>query len=165
MVKYKLETDKYTNSLVGAFLAGEVKLTYTNKIKKADRSKVSSSQKAVDILRRIFTEETIELREQFAFLLLNRANEVIGWYNLSIGSISGTVADARYIVQCAILANASAVILAHNHPSGALQPSQSDITLTDKIANACLLFDIKVLDHIILTSESFYSFADNGKLN
>ena len=164
MVKYKLETDKYTNSLLGAFLAGEVKLTYTNKIKKADRSKVSSSQKAVDLLRRIFTEETIELREQFAFILLNRANEVIGWYNLSIGSISGTVADARYIVQCAILSNASGVILAHNHPSGQLQPSQSDITLTDKIKNACLLFDINVLDHIIVTTESFYSFLDNGKL-
>lgn len=165
MKKNKLETNMYTDSLVGAFLAGEVKLTYANKIKKADRSKLSSSDKAVELLRKIFTEDTIELREQFAFILLNRANEVIGWYNLSVGSISGTVADVRYIVQCAILANASGVILAHNHPSGALQPSQSDIVLTDKIAKACLLFDINVLDHVIVTTDSFYSFADNGKLN
>lgn len=164
MTKYKLKTDKHTDSLIGAFLAGEVKLTYANKIKKADRSKISSSDKAVQLLRNIFTEDTIELREQFAFILLNRANEVIGWYNLSVGSISGTVADVRYIVQCAILANASGVILAHNHPSGALQPSQSDITLTDKIKNACLLFDINVLDHVIVTTDSFYSFADNSKL-
>jgi DNA repair protein RadC len=164
MRKYKLKTDKHTDSLVGAFLAGEVKLSYVNKIKKADRSQVKTSHKAVDLLRNIFTEDTLELREQFAFILLNRANEVVGWYNLSLGSISGTVADVRYIVQCAILANASGVILAHNHPSGALQPSQSDITLTDKIKNACLLFDINVLDHIIVTTESFYSFLDNGKL-
>ena len=109
-------------------------------------------------------EGKIEYVEQFAILLLNRANEVLGVYKVSSGGITDTVADPKQIFTAALKANACSLVLSHNHPSGNLKPSKQDEELTRKIKEAGSYLDIKVLDHIIVTSETYYSFADEGLL-
>ena len=101
----------------------------------------------------------------FVILLLNRSNSVLGIMEVSKGGISGTVTDVRVILQAAIKSNASGIILCHNHPSGNINPSESDSKLTQKIKEAGQLMDIQLLDHIIITKEDrCYSFADNGPI-
>lgn len=139
----------------------EVKLSYKPMIKGSDSTKVDSSYKAVNYLRSIWSDD-IEHIENMFLLVLNRSNKIIGYYHVSKGGISGTVADIRIMMQVAILMNASSIILAHNHPSGNLQPSEEDKTITNKVINAAKLFDIKTLDHIILTEDSYLSFQDEG---
>jgi len=95
-------------------------------------------------------------------ILLNRANRVIGIFNLSTGGTVGTVAEPKLVFASSILRNASSIILAHNHPSGNLKPSTADTELTKKMKEAGKLLDIPVLDHLIVTSEGYYSFADEG---
>ncbi|MDZ7650383.1 MAG: JAB domain-containing protein [Cytophagales bacterium] len=95
-------------------------------------------------------------------MLTNRANKVLGIFELSTGGVSGTVADPKLIFAAALKGAASGMILAHNHPSGNLQPSQADLDLTKKIREAGKLLEIQLLDHVIVTSEGYYSFADEG---
>ncbi len=142
----------------------EIKISYTTNVKDADRPKVTSSRDCVALFREIFPLEQIELREAFYILLLNRANKVLGFLRLSEGGISGTVADPRLIFSTALKANACSVILAHNHPSGNTQPSAADVQLTKNISEGGKILEITVLDHIILTKESHFSFADEGLL-
>jgi DNA repair protein RadC len=98
-------------------------------------------------------------------MLLNRSNAVLGMMKVSKGGISGTVTDVRVILQAAIKANASGIIVCHNHPSGNIQPSETDSRLTQKIKEAGQVMDIQLLDHLIITTEGrYYSFADNGLL-
>ena len=98
-------------------------------------------------------------------MLLNRANAVLGLLQLSKGGISGTVTDLRVLFQAAIKANVLGFVAAHNHPSGNLNPSESDLKLTRKIKDAGVMLDLQLLDHIILTADgNYYSFADNGNL-
>ncbi len=142
----------------------EVKLSYSAKVKPSERPQISSSKDALTICKSLWPADTIELKEFFYTLLLDRANKVLGAVRIGEGGISGTVADVRHIFQSAILSNCSSLILAHNHPSGNTQPSEADIKLTRKIAKAGELHDIKVLDHVILTCENYYSFADEGMI-
>jgi DNA repair protein RadC len=102
--------------------------------------------------------------EEFWILILNRANQIIKVENISKGGISGTVVDSRLIFKSAIENLASGIILCHNHPSGNNKPSQADIDLTKKLAQAGSLLDVKVLDHIIIAGSAYYSFADEGSL-
>ncbi|WP_395804172.1 RadC family protein [Daejeonella sp.] len=125
---------------------------------------VNSSNAAFDILKKLFPQETICLQEQFVVLYLNRANKVLGSYQLSKGGLTGTVADVRLILSVALKTLASGLILAHNHPSGNLKPSEADIGLTKKIKQSAKLMDIELLDHIIISSEGYYSFIDDGVL-
>ena len=97
-------------------------------------------------------------------LCVNRAQKVLGWFKISQGGVSGTVVDPKIIMQVALNANASGIILSHNHPSGNLQPSDSDVRLTKKIESGCEFMEISLLDHVILTSEGYYSFADEGQI-
>ncbi len=97
-------------------------------------------------------------------IYLNRANKVLGIYAASSGGISGTLVDSRLIFAAAIRLGASALMLCHNHPSGNLKPSQNDKALTHKIKSAAAILDITLHDHIILSPEGFYSFADEGIL-
>jgi len=109
--------------------------------------------------------DSIEHIEEFKLLLMNQSNSVLGIMPVSKGGLSGTVTDVRLIFQGAIKANASGIIVCHNHPSGNLNPSESDIKITQKIKEAGNLMDIQLLDHLILTMDgSYYSFADNGLL-
>lgn len=98
--------------------------------------------------------------EQFKVLLLNTANKVLGISDISTGGVSSTVADPRIVFTTALKANASKIILAHNHPSGNLRPSQSDTDLTIKMKEAGRFLDIMVLDHLIITNEGYYSISD-----
>ncbi|MEO8885821.1 MAG: DNA repair protein RadC [Mucilaginibacter sp.] len=100
--------------------------------------------------------------EEFWIVLLAQSNKVIAKELISRGGINGTVADPKIIFNIALQHNAVAIILVHNHPSGSLKPSQQDIDLTKKIANAGKMLDIGVYDHLIITNESYYSFADDG---
>lgn len=140
----------------------EVKLVYIPKVKNSQRPKISTSQDVYDLV--ITTWEGIDHFESFKVLMINRANRVLGVKTISTGGVTGTVADPRIIFQTAILANASGIILLHNHPSGNLPPSDSDLSLTHKLKKAGVLLEIPVLDHIIVTSERYFSFADEGKL-
>lgn len=139
----------------------EVQLTYKTKVKPSERVQVKSSINAVDILRPFYGDD-IEYIEKMYVIYLNRANKVLGVNLLSTGGTSGTFCDPKMIFQGAILANASAIILSHNHPSGTLNPSEADINLTKKVKQGCELFDMSLLDHVILTPEYYYSFADEG---
>ena len=142
----------------------EVKLSYKSKVKASERPNVRNSKASFDILLKHFDYDTIEYKESLKMLLLNRAKKVLGVMNISEGGTAGTTADIKVIMQCALLGNADGIILCHNHPSGTLQPSSEDMTLTQRVKSACNVMDIQLLDHIILTSEHYYSFADEGRL-
>lgn len=104
-------------------------------------------------------------QEFFYVLFLNRANKVTGYYLASIGGVTGTIADPRLIIKAAALSNCVSMVMCHNHPSGSIKPSRADIELTQKIKQCAEFFDIKVLDHIIITETSeYFSFADDGQL-
>jgi DNA repair protein RadC len=125
---------------------------------------IRNSEDVAAVARKCFDADSIGWVETFIVIALNKANKVMGFYKVSSGGITGTVADPRVIFQFALLSNAVALIVAHNHPSGNLQPSQADETMTRRIKEAGKLLDIKLLDHIIVTETSFYSFADEGNL-
>jgi len=102
------------------------------------------------------------VHEEFWILFLNRSNKVINRMKLSQGGISGTVTDVRMMMKKAIEYLASGIIVCHNHPSGNLNPSESDTKITQKIKEAGNLMDIQLLDHLIISDKDYYSFADNG---
>lgn len=144
------------------FNVAEIGLTYSLKIKASERPQIKTSKDSYEIFLRYFL--TIEHCESMYLLLLNRANKVLGIKHISTGGTSGTVCDPKIIFQVALKGNASNIILAHNHPSGNLDPSGADRTLTAKIVSAGKFLDLPLLDHLIVTSESYYSFADEGCL-
>lgn len=142
----------------------EVELSYKSKVKASERPCISSSGDAAAILKGIWDENKIEFVEQFKVLLLNRSNKVLGWVDISTGGVTGTVADPKLILVAALKANACGIILSHNHPSGSLRPSRADEEMTQKIKMGAQFLDIRLMDHIIITSESYFSFADEGLL-
>ena len=142
----------------------EVKLTYKSKIKASEREQVQTSKKAYKLLLSVFDTETIQYRESLKMLLLNRAKKVLGICSISEGGINETSADLHLIMQAAILGNAFGIILAHNHPSGHLKPSLADDQLTQRVKEVTKLLDIHLHDHLIITDESYYSYADEGHI-
>jgi DNA repair protein RadC len=144
------------------YQVAEIQLSYKSNVKASERPKISNSKDAYEVFLCSWDDSKIEFVEQFKVMLTNRANKVLGIFELSSGGVSGTVADPKLIFAAAIKANACGILLAHNHPSGATQPSQSDIALTKKIKEGGKLLDVQLLDHIIVTAESHYSFADEG---
>lgn len=145
-------------------VVAEVKLTYSTHVKPASRQWIKNSKDIYQILLQIWDAETVELREEFKILLLNRANRLLGFYNLSAGGVSGTVVDPKLVFSTALKANASGIILAHNHPSGSTTPSPQDISLTKKIREGGKLLEIQLLDHLIYTVDGYLSMADEGML-
>lgn len=142
----------------------EVELVYKTKVKHSDRIQVKGSEQLHTLLRELYREDSIDLQEVFIVLFLNRAAKVIGYWEASKGSRTGTVIDPALLMKAAIDCGACYIVLTHNHPSGNLQPSRADRELTEKIKLGASYFDIKVMDHIILTSEGYLSFADEGLL-
>ncbi|HEY0057115.1 MAG TPA: JAB domain-containing protein [Pedobacter sp.] len=128
------------------------------------RPKITKSSDAFEVLKKHWNLETIDFLEHFKVMLLNRANKVLGIIEISTGGMAGTIADPKVIFIAAIKSAASGIVLAHNHPSGNRQPSQADINLTKKLRSGGELLDIAVLDHLIISSEGYYSFADEGLL-
>jgi len=143
----------------------EIKISLkVDKVKKSELTKITSSKDGYEVLQQIFDADKIDWIEEAIILCLNRANKVIGFYKLSSGGQSGTVMDQKVIFTIALNCTASGIIIAHNHPSGQLFPSDADIRITKTIKDAGDIMDIKLLDHIIVTDEGYYSFADSGKL-
>ena len=149
---------------LGNMQVAELKLVYKSMVRASEREKINSSRKAYEIFLQYWNEEHIELLEEAKVLLLNRANKVLGIYELSIGGSTGTIVDPRVVFSVALKANACAIILAHNHPSSNLKPSQADMALTRRIRQGGELLEIQLLDHLIVTPEGYYSFADEGAL-
>jgi DNA repair protein RadC len=141
----------------------EITLKYkTGEIKKAQ---IKSSSDAADYMRQMYDADALEITECFIAMFLNRANNSIGWIKISQGGIAGTVVDVRLILATALKCGASGMIVAHNHPSGNLSPSDADIKITQKINKSSEIMDIKLLDHLIIVQgQDYYSFADNGML-
>ena len=141
----------------------EIKISYSTT--STSKIKITSVNKAFEVLLNSWDLDTIELQEEFKVLLLNRANEVLGIYPLSKGGISGTVVDSRLIFAVALKCNATAIILSHNHPSGNLKPSNNDITITNSIKKCADFLEITLIDHLIITRNGFFSFSNEGKLS
>ncbi len=141
----------------------EIEISYKPLIKPSEMVKISCSGDAEKIFRSIW-DSSINYRESFYALYLNRANNVLGYQLISIGGLTGTLVDNRCIFQAALKANAVSIILAHNHPSGSKDPSNSDMSITRKIKEAGSLLDITLLDHLIMLQEDYVSFADEGIL-
>jgi DNA repair protein RadC len=141
----------------------EIKVSY--KTTNTPKIKVTNVNKAFEVLLSLWDLDTIELQEEFKVLLLNRANEVLGIYPLSKGGIAGTVVDSRLIFAVALKCNATGIIIAHNHPSGTLKPSDVDITLTRSIKKCADFLEITLIDHLIITKNGFFSFSNEGKLS
>jgi DNA repair protein RadC len=139
----------------------EIQIIYKSKVKACNRVLVKKAQDAEPLFRTYY-KDIMEYREAMYVMYINRGNFAIGIKLLSYGGTSGTVCDAKLIMQGALKVNAHAFILCHNHPSGQLKPSENDITLTEKIKKLGKLMDLEILDHLILTEDSFYSFADSG---
>lgn len=135
-----------------------------DKVKKSELTKITSSRDGYDVFKQIFNADTIDWLEESIILCLNRANKVVGYYKLSSGGVAGTIMDSKVIFTVALNCGASAIIVAHNHPSGQLKPSDADIKVTKNIKEAGQIMDIPLLDHIIVTDEGYYSFADEGQL-
>ncbi|VYS97625.1 Uncharacterised protein [Bacteroides ovatus] len=145
--------------------AAEVQLTYKSSVKASTRYKISSSQDTCQLMLKHFPADTIEYRESFKVVLLNQACRVLGIASISEGGISSTCVDVRLILQAALLANATQIILVHNHPSGNIKPSSLDDILTERVRKAAELMEIHVIDHVIITpEEGHYSYYDEGKL-
>lgn len=141
----------------------EIKISFT-KSKRFKEFQIKQSSNVAEFFKSRFKRSTIELKEYVYCLYLNTKNEVIGFQKISDGALSSAVVDKQLIYATALKARASSIILCHNHPSGALKPSQADISLTKVLKNGCNLLEIKVLDHIIVTKKGHFSFADEGIL-
>jgi DNA repair protein RadC len=124
--------------------------------------RVLTSSDAVEPARQSIPEGQLELQEFFGILFLNRANVIMKRAIISSGGMSSTVVDPKLVFMHALLAAASGIIVFHNHPSNLKKPSQADLQLTKRIAECAALLDITLLDHLIITADSYFSFADDG---
>lgn len=143
----------------------EIKLAYKPSVKASELPKITSADDSYKVIYPLYDQDTIQHIETFLVLFLNRANACIGWKTISVGGTSATVVDPKVIFQSALLMNAHALILSHNHPSGSLNPSKADIDITKKIKAGATLLDMALLDHIIVTGDNgYYSFANEGMI-
>ena len=144
----------------------EIDIVYKRKAncKIAERPLISSSSDAYQVFLHYWNGDKIDLLEEFKVIFLNRGNRVMQLLPVSQGGLTGTVADPRVILGAALKVAACSVIISHNHPSGNLRPSKADKELTTRIKSAANYFDIKLLDHLIISQEGYYSFLDEGLL-
>lgn len=143
----------------------EISIRYNGKFKIGQAPKIKSSNCAFEIFNSSWDQNYIGVQEQFKVMLLNNSNRVKGILTLSSGGITATLVDIRILYAVVLKSLTTAIILAHNHPSGNLQPSNADKQLTEKVRKAGELLDIKLLDHLILTPNfQYFSFADEGLL-
>lgn len=141
----------------------KIRIVYSKKQKVKDRVKVTSSKDVYKWFKQIWSSQ-MQTREEMYVLLLDRNNQILGYHVLSSGGITSTVADLRLLYAVALKSLATSIILAHNHPSSNLNPSDSDIKLTQKVKETGQLMDITLLDHLIISPDGYYSFADEGRM-
>ncbi len=143
----------------------EISVSYRPTKQAMERIVIKSAADAAKLMLCGFDQNTIMMQEEFVVMYLNRANQVLGIYKASKGGITGTVVDIRIILSIALKLLATSMMIAHNHPSGNLQPSMADQELTSKIQQAGKYMDIKLLDHLIVVeSGKCFSFAEEGYL-
>ena len=140
----------------------EIKISYSHIVKPSNQVKITSSQDVYNYVLPLWKD--IDYRESFAILLLSRNMKILGLSWVSLGGISGTVVDPKIIFQTALKSSSSGIIMLHNHPSSNQNPSDADLKITTKIKAGGKLLDIDVPDHLIITSEGYYSLADNGDM-
>lgn len=146
------------------FKLAEIEVKYSTSVKPSERIKVSTSFEAAEAFREVWSQ-SMEYKESFYAMYLNRNNKILGMHKVAEGGLCGTVVDVRCVFQVGLKANAVSVIVAHNHPSGNEIPSEADKSITQKIKEAGKFLDIPLLDHIILLPDVGYtSFADEGLL-
>lgn len=141
----------------------KLKLVLETPVKYRTKPSLRNSEDTYEQIKPMF-EDVINYKERVVIICVNRANKIIGWNVLSDGGVHASIIDVKIVMQHALLTNSSAIILAHNHPSGTLKPSATDIKITDKVKAACKVMDIEILDHLIITDEGFFSFADEGMI-
>lgn len=144
----------------------EIDIIYYKKVhvKHALRPLIQTSHHAYEIFMHYWDPGKMDLQEEFKVLYLSRANRVLYHFAVSRGGLNGTVLDPRLVLAAALKLASCSMVLAHNHPSGNLTPSRADQEMTQKMKQAASYFDIKVLDHLIISSEGYFSFADEGLL-
>lgn len=140
----------------------KISVSFDKILKKSELMKISSSRDAYEIFKRVFNADTFDWCEEVIMLCVNNSNKVVGFYKISSGGMTGTVIDVRMIFTTALQCLATGIIIAHNHPSGTLIPSDADKAITRKIKEAGKFLDINILDHLIITDESYFSFVDDG---
>ena len=128
------------------------------------KTKITNSKDSYELLKQMYDADTLEYCESSIVIYLNRANNSIGWQKISQGGITGTVVDVRMVLATALKCGATGIILSHNHPSGNLFPSDADDKLTKQIFEASKIMEIQLLDHLIITTDGYYSYADQGKI-
>jgi DNA repair protein RadC len=141
----------------------EITLSYNSKVKASQRPKVCTSRQVYEVFYNSWDKGSLGFVEHFKVMLLSRANRVLGLTLISSGGTAGTVVDVKLVFAAAIKANASSIILSHN-PSGNLMPSEQDKRLTQRIVQGGIILDVPVIEHIIITEEGYFSFADEGIL-
>lgn len=139
----------------------EITINYKRPDQASNMKKITSYHDACVIFKSIWSDQ-IEYREESYLLLVNRASRLLGYLKLSEGGITETIIDLKMVLQTALKCNAQAFIIAHSHPSGNLKPSTGDINLTKRLKEAGKLLELNLLDHLIITAEGYYSFADEG---
>lgn len=156
-----MEKLKKSSSL---YRISEISVSYHPEFKATERPFIHGAKSAFQILCENWDHGKIQYVEQFKVILLNRRNYVLGIYEVSTGGVVGTIADPKVIYAAALKSNSSSIILSHNHPSSILTPSEADLSLTRKLVAAGQLLDIAVLDHLIISPDNYFSFADEGLL-
>lgn len=142
------------------FSLNEITVSYSHKTKPSSLPQIGCSRDVYDLVSPSWDD--IDYRESFKILLLTRANRVLGISSLFKGGQSGVVVDPKFVFQTALKCSAASIILMHNHPSGNLEPSDADRKLTKKVVEIGKLLELPILDHIIFTSETFCSLANEG---
>jgi len=148
---------------VDYFTIPEITVSYKDTVKPSERFRVETSADTAKVLA-VAYKECMQHHEEVHVLYLNRAHRVLGISNVAKGGIDCTLIDVKIILQTALKASASAIIISHNHPSGNMIPSNYDKDLTDKIKTGCEAVGIKLLDHVIMTEETYCSFAEENIL-
>jgi DNA repair protein RadC len=139
------------------------KIVPDKEVPSIEKVKITTSEQAAKYVRQFYFED-IDVYESFFLLMLNRGSYTTGWAKISQGGINSAIVDVTLVAKFAIENLAKGVILVHNHPSGQLEPSDADVKVTNQITQGLRLLDISVIEHIILTSEGYYSMLDNGNI-
>ncbi|WP_231463840.1 JAB domain-containing protein [Pedobacter sp. Leaf132] len=158
MENYQVHQKQFSNICV-------IEIAYNPPFKISNLPLANSSSELYSILQDNWNLNQPSLREEFKIILLNTKLRILGISTIAVGGTSSVAIDNKLIFSTALLANARGIILAHNHPSGNLKPSQTDIKITNRIIEGANLLDLEVFDHIIITKDNgYYSFADEGML-
>lgn len=148
------------------FILNELSLSYKRSIQLNDPQfqQLNSSKKVSNLLRHIWETDQLEIRESFYLLCFSTSLDLVGYQKISEGGMDSVLVDLRLLFSIALLSRATSIVVAHNHPSGTLMPSNADKVLTKNIVQAGEFLSIRLNDHIILTNNSYYSFRDGGLL-